>query len=131
MQQHRLVAIMFTDIVGYTALMGSDEERAFEMLQKNRDIHTLLLEKYNGALIKEMGDGMLISFDLGSDAVRCAIEIQIACREKKIPLRIGIHEGEVVFEESDVFGEKNADRAFSHAGHSYEYDVVAFGHGHC
>ncbi len=105
MQQHRLVAIMFTDIVGYTALMGSDEERAFEMLQKNRDIHTLLLEKYNGALIKEMGDGMLISFDLGSDAVRCAIEIQIACREKKIPLRIGIHEGEVVFEESDVFGD--------------------------
>lgn len=105
MQQHRLVAIMFTDIVGYTALMGSDEERAFEMLRNNRDIHTLLLEKYNGTLIKEMGDGMLISFDLGSDAVRCAIEIQVACREKNIPLRIGIHEGEVVFEGSDVFGD--------------------------
>jgi len=105
MQQHRLVAIMFTDIVGYTALMGSDEERAFEMLQNNRDIHTHLLEKYNGALIKEMGDGMLISFDLGSDAVRCAIEIQVACREKNIPLRIGIHEGEVIFEGSDVFGD--------------------------
>ncbi len=105
MQQHRLAAIMFTDIAGYTALMGSDEERAFEMLRKNRDIHTSLLEKYNGTLVKEMGDGMLISFDLGSDAVRCAIEIQIACKEKNIPLRIGIHEGELVFEESDVFGD--------------------------
>ncbi|MBT8294129.1 MAG: tetratricopeptide repeat protein [Eudoraea sp.] len=105
MQQHRLAAIMFTDIAGYTSLMGSDEKRAFEMLQKNRDVHTSLLEKYNGVLIKEMGDGMLISFDLGSDAVRCAIEIQIACKEKNIPLRIGIHEGEVVFEESDVFGD--------------------------
>jgi tetratricopeptide (TPR) repeat protein len=52
-----------------------------------------------------MGGGMLISFDLGSDAVRCAIEIQIACKAKNIPLRIGIHEGEVVFEGSDVFGD--------------------------
>jgi class 3 adenylate cyclase/tetratricopeptide (TPR) repeat protein len=104
-QEHRLAAIMFTDIVGYTALMGSDEERAFEMLQNNRDIHTGLLQKYNGTLIKEIGDGMLISFDLGTDAVRCAIEIQVACKEKHIPLRIGIHEGEVVFEESDVFGD--------------------------
>lgn len=105
MQQHRLAAIMFTDIVGYTALMGSDEEHAFQVLKNNRDIHIQFLKKYNGTLIKEMGDGMLISFDLASDAVRCAIEIQIACRKKNIPLRIGIHEGEVVFEESDVFGD--------------------------
>ncbi len=105
MQQHRLAAIMFTDIVGYTALMGSDEERAFEVLQSNRDIHIQFVKKYDGTLIKEMGDGMLISFDLASDAVRCAIEIQIACREINIPLRIGIHEGEVVFKGSDVFGD--------------------------
>jgi tetratricopeptide (TPR) repeat protein len=105
MQQHRLAAIMFTDIVGYTALMGSDEDRAFKVLKNNRDIHTHFLKKYDGTLVKEMGDGMLISFDLPSDAVRCAIEIQIACREKNIPLRIGIHEAEVVFENSDVFGD--------------------------
>ncbi|NNL01614.1 MAG: tetratricopeptide repeat protein [Eudoraea sp.] len=105
MQEHRLAAIMFTDIAGYTALMGSDEERAFEILQKNRTIHARLLDKYNGTLIKEMGDGMLISFDLGSDAVRCAIENQIASKEQNIPLRIGIHEGEMVFEDSDVFGD--------------------------
>ena len=105
MQQHRLAAIMFTDIAGYTALMGSDERRAFEVLSNSRDIHSHFLKKYSGTLIKEMGDGMLISFDLASDAVRCAIEIQIACRNKNIPLTIGIHEGEVVFEDSDVFGD--------------------------
>lgn len=105
MQQHRLAAIMFTDIVGYTALMGSDEDHAFEVLKNNREIHNQFLKKYDGTLIKEMGDGMLISFDLPSDSVRCAIEIQIACRERKIPLRIGIHEAEVIFEGSDVFGD--------------------------
>ncbi len=103
-QFRQLAAIMFTDIVGYTALMGSDEERAFELLQNNRDIHTQFFKKYDGTLINEMGDGMLISFDLSSDAVLCAIEIQIACREKNIPLRIGIHQGEVVFDGEDVFG---------------------------
>jgi adenylate cyclase len=75
MVQRRLAAIMFTDIVGYTALMGSDEDRAFEVLSKNREIHNQLVEKYNGTLIKEMGDGMLISFNLASDAVYCAIAI--------------------------------------------------------
>ena len=67
MQQHRLAAIMFTDIVGYTTLMGSDEDRAFEVLKNNRKIHTHFLKKYNGTLVKEMGDGMLISFDLPSN----------------------------------------------------------------
>ena len=45
MAKRRLAAIMFTDIVGYTALMGKDEVRAFEVLQKNREIHTVLIEK--------------------------------------------------------------------------------------
>ena len=71
-------AIMFTDIVGYTALMGSDEDKAVEILRKNRKIHSKFVEQFNGTLIKEMGDGMLISFDLASEAVRCAIEIQKA-----------------------------------------------------
>ena len=72
MQQHRLAATMFTGIVGYIALMGLDEERAFEMLQNNRDIHTQLLEKYNGALIKEMGDGVMASFSNANNAVNVA-----------------------------------------------------------
>ncbi len=55
-ENRRLAAIMFTDIVGYTALMGSDEDRAFEVLSKNREIHTTLIEKYHGTLIKEMDE---------------------------------------------------------------------------
>ena len=105
MQERRLAAIMFTDIVGYTSLMGSDEDRAFEVLAKNREIHNQLVEKYNGTLIKEMGDGMLISFNLASDAVYCAIEIQKLCKEQGIPLKIGIHEGEMVFEGADIIGD--------------------------
>ncbi len=105
MQERRLAAIMFTDIVGYTALMGSDEDQAFEVLKKNREIHARLIEQFNGALIKEMGDGMLISFSLASDAVNCAKEIQKECKREGIPLKIGIHEGEMVFEGNDVLGD--------------------------
>ena len=56
MTQQRLAAIMFTDIVGYTTLMGSDEDKAFEILRKNREIHTEVIKQFNGLLIKEMGD---------------------------------------------------------------------------
>jgi len=101
----RHAAIVFTDIVGYTTLMGSDEEKAFEVLKKNRELHAKFIPQFHGTLIKEMGDGMLISFDLASDAVRCAIEIQKACKEQEIPLKIGIHEGVMVFEVGDVLGD--------------------------
>ena len=104
MQERRLAAVMFTDIVGYTKLMGSDEDCAFETLRKNREIHSILIEKFRGTLKKEMGDGMLVSFQLASEAVRCAVEIQKKCKEQNIPLKIGIHEGEMVFEGNDVLG---------------------------
>ncbi|MCK5281121.1 MAG: adenylate/guanylate cyclase domain-containing protein, partial [Cyclobacteriaceae bacterium] len=62
-QIRQLAAIMFTDIVGYTALMGRDEEKGLALLRKNREIHKPLIEKHNGKWIKEMGDGMLAQFD--------------------------------------------------------------------
>jgi TolB-like protein/Tfp pilus assembly protein PilF len=96
---------MFTDIVGYTALMGRDEDKAFQILRKNRGIHRPIIKKYRGEWLKEMGDGILASFKSSSDAVRCANEIQYYARKEGISLRIGIHEGEVVFEESDVLGD--------------------------
>lgn len=105
MKERRLAAIMFTDIVGYTSLMGSNEDRAFEVLRNNRELHQQLIKKFNGSLIKEMGDGMLISFPLASDAVRCAVELQKRCKADKIPLKIGIHQGEMVFEGDDVLGD--------------------------
>lgn len=68
----KLAAIMFNDIIGYTALMGSDEDRTFEVLAKNREIHSKFIEQFISTLIKEMGDDMLKSFDLAYDAARWA-----------------------------------------------------------
>ncbi len=104
-EDRRHIAVMFTDIVGYTALMGSDEDRAFDMLKRNHEIHENLIKQFNGTLIKEIGDGTLASFPLASDAVRCAIEIQKEAKGKNIPLKIGIHEGEMVFAGADVLGD--------------------------
>src|SRR5687768_11811070 len=105
-QTRQLVAIMFTDIVGYTALMGEDEHRAFELLKKNRQLQKPLIEQNNGRWIKELGDGVLASFNTVSDAVTTAIKIQEACNfSKEFFLRIGIHHGEVVFEDDDIFGD--------------------------
>ena len=106
LQSRQLSAIMFTDIVGYTALMGDDEDRAFELLDKNRELQKPLIESFNGQYIKELGDGVLASFQTVSDAVMCANNIQ--CATAYIPglkLRIGIHLGEVVHEKDDVFGD--------------------------
>jgi len=60
---------MFTDIVGYTRLMGSDEEKAVDMLSRNRSINQSCIDKFNGTLIKEIGDGILASFSLASEVV--------------------------------------------------------------
>ncbi len=103
---HQLAAIVFTDIVGYTALMGNDEQKAFTILKKNRELQKPIIEQFNGRWIKELGDGVLASFHSVSDAVAAAIKIQDACHAAKdFQLRIGIHLGEVVFEENDVFGD--------------------------
>lgn len=102
----RLAAIMFTDIVGYTSLMGEDEDKAFQLLKINRKLQRPIIEKHGGTFLKEIGDAILASFPNDSDAVYCAKEIQEACKtEPELQLRIGIHEGEVVFEEGDVYGD--------------------------
>src|SRR5215213_9525184 len=99
----QLAAMMFTDIVGYTALMGDDEQKAFEILSKNRKLQKPLIEQYGGRWIKELGDGVLACFTTVSDAVIAAIKIQEACHvSKDFLLRIGIHHGEVVFEKNDI-----------------------------
>lgn len=105
-QSRQLAAIMFTDIVGYTALMGNDEQKAFEILKKNRLLQKPVIEKYNGRWIKELGDGVMASFNTATDAVAAAMEIQQACNAaNEFSLRIGLHMGEVVFENNDVFGD--------------------------
>ena len=101
----QLAAIMFTDIVGYTSLMGEDEQKAFSILRQNRQIQKPLIEKYNGRWIKELGDGVLAVFSTVTDAVQCAIDIQKTCQQNDFRLRIGLHLGEVVYDQDDVFGD--------------------------
>ncbi len=105
-QSRQLAAIMFTDIVGYTALMGNDEQKAFSILNQNRQLQKPIIEKYGGRWIKELGDGVMASFTTVSDAVNAAKEIQLQCRKKgEFSLRIGLHHGEIVFDDDDVFGD--------------------------
>ena len=97
---------MFTDIVGYTALMGRDEAKALQLLHRNRDLLKPLIKEHRGDWLKEIGDGTLSSFASAVEAVTCALDIQkILKDDPELILRIGIHIGDVVFEEGDVFGD--------------------------
>ena len=103
---HQLAAIIFTDIVGYTKLMGEDEVKTMDILKRNREIHQTHIKNYNGQLLKEMGDGAMAQFNTALDAVNCSIEIQKSARaELDAKLRIGIHLGDVPVEEKDVHGD--------------------------
>lgn len=93
----QLAAIMFTGIVGYTSLMGEDEQKAFELLKTHRRLQQPLIKKYVGKWIKELGDGVLTSF--ATATVLCAIAIQQACTNiHDHKLHIGIHLGKEAFE---------------------------------
>jgi len=106
MSQRQLAAIMFTDLVGYTALMGKDSDKALELVRVSKEIQKPLVEKHNGKWLKEMGDGALAQFSSALDAVNCSIEIQEIARGKlDAKLRIGIHLGDVTVENEDVYGD--------------------------
>jgi class 3 adenylate cyclase/tetratricopeptide (TPR) repeat protein/TolB-like protein len=102
----KLAAIMFTDIVGYSAIMSKDESLALVVLERNREIRKAALEEHNGEFIKEIGDGTLCIFQSSWDAVNCAVTIQRAMAlETSFRLRIGIHIGDIVAADNDVFGD--------------------------
>jgi TolB-like protein/class 3 adenylate cyclase/Flp pilus assembly protein TadD len=101
-----LAAVMFTDLAGYTALMEMDEQQAHDVVGKLKSIQKEAVSNFNGKIIKYIGDGTLITFSSAFDAVNCAIDIQKELlKESKIHLRIGIHLGEVVEENGDVYGD--------------------------
>ena len=103
---HQLAAIMFTDIVGYTTLMGKDQEKAMELVQFNSSIQKPIVEKHGGTWHKDIGDGSLISFKSAIEAVQCAIVIQEGVANiPELILRIGIHLGDVTFKDNDVYGD--------------------------
>ena len=105
MAQHKLAAIMFSDIVDYDSLLKEDEKKAFEILRKNQRINKRLIRKFKGRWLKDMESGTLASFSSIIDAVTCALAIQKVTIELNIPVRIGIHQGEVIFEKKDVLGD--------------------------
>ena len=106
-KEHRkLAAIMFTDIVGYSAMMSKDEKQAMGVLEKNRKIHKSAIAQFNGEFIKEIGDGSLSIFQSSFDVVNCALKIQKeCCKESSLKVRIGIHIGDIIFRDNDVFGD--------------------------
>ena len=104
---------MFTDIVGFTALTQSDEAHSLQVLERHNRVLKPIFPKFRGREVKAMGDSFLVEFDSALDATTCAMEIQtflhdynISTRDEwKITLRIGIHLGDVVHKDGDVFGD--------------------------
>ena len=90
--RRQLAAIMFTDLVGYTALMQQNEQLAFQKRERSRKILEKCLVKYDGKLVQYYGDGALSIFRSAVNAVSCGIEIQtLNLSEPAIDMRIGIH----------------------------------------
>ena len=105
-QQRKLAAIMFTDMVGYTALMQEDEQKA----KRNRDRQRRVLEEsihgHHGKVLQYYGDGTLSVFGSVIEAVSSALEIQQELKkEPQVPLRIGLHVGDIVYEDEGVYGD--------------------------
>ncbi|TNJ41468.1 tetratricopeptide repeat protein [Tamlana fucoidanivorans] len=104
--QRQLAAIMFTDIEGYTSLMQQDEVEAVLIRTRHRTAFEITTEAYNGKIIQYFGDGTLSVFKSTMEAVECAIELQKAFSEEpKIPVRIGIHVGDIIQSQDDIIGD--------------------------
>ena len=104
---------MFTDMVGYTALTQANESLAMEVLDRHNRLLRPIFPRFRGREVKAIGDSFLVEFDSALDALRCAVEIQLflhdynlsSKEEWKINLRIGLHLGDVVHQNGDVFGD--------------------------
>jgi len=102
----RLAAIMFADMVGYTALMQDDEAGAKALRDRYRDVVTSVVPGHFGEIVQHYGDGTLSVFGSAVEAVECAVEIQMELRrDPEIPVRIGVHTGDIVRDKDGVFGD--------------------------
>ena len=112
--ERRLAAILAADVAGYSRLMGADEEGTLARLNAHRrEFLEPTIAEHNGRIVKRTGDGILLEFGSAVDATRCAIQMQrgMAQRNADVPddqrieIRIGIHVGDVIIEEGDIFGD--------------------------
>src|SRR5438128_11932336 len=112
-EQRKLAAIRFTDMVGYSALSQRDDKLALALLEEHRQLLREIYPPLNGIEIKTIGDAFLVEFGSALEAAQCAIEIQrtLAKRnhdvtsDRRIEVKIGIHIGDVVHREGDVYGD--------------------------
>jgi adenylate cyclase len=112
--ERRLAAVLAADVAGYSRLMGRDEERTLAQLKTFRK--TLVdprIATHRGRIVKTTGDGMLVEFASAVDAARCAMEVQREMAEQnadvspelRIEFRIGIHVGDIIIDDNDIFGD--------------------------
>src|SRR5262245_69921 len=105
-QTRQLAAIMFTDMVGYTALMQNNEQLAAKKRERHRQVLEDSITKFKGKILQYYGDGTLSIFNSTLEGVRCAIEIQERLAEEpRVDLRIGIHSGDIVLEDEGIYGD--------------------------
>jgi adenylate cyclase len=112
--ERRLAAVLATDVAGYSRLMGADEEGTLARLKAVRKaLVDPTIASHRGRIVKTTGDGMLVEFASAVDAVRGAVEVQRGMAEQnasvpqdqRIELRIGIHVGDIIFDDNDIFGD--------------------------
>jgi adenylate cyclase len=111
--ERRLAAIMFTDLVGYTAMTQRNESLALELLERHNTLLRSVVKQHRGREVKTVGDAFLLEFESALEAVLCAVEIQSVLSERnkfvggteRILVRIGIHVGDVIHRGGDVLGD--------------------------
>src|SRR5271156_6981916 len=112
--ERRLAAILAADVAGYSRLMGEDEEGTLAALKAiRRELGDRKVAEHRGRIVKTTGDGILVEFASVVDALRCAGEVQARMSERnagvptdnRIDFRVGIHQGDIVVEDGDIFGD--------------------------
>ncbi|MFQ3458490.1 tetratricopeptide repeat protein [Bradyrhizobium sp. UFLA01-814] len=112
--RRRLAAILATDVAGYSRLVGADEEGTLAQFKVlHRELVNPKIAEHRGRVVKTTGDGVLAEFASVIEALRCAVEIQRCMaqrnagvpQDKRIEFRIGIHQGDVIIEKGDIFGD--------------------------
>src|SRR5262249_39315434 len=111
-QRRRSMAGMLADVVGYNRLMSLSEGETHARFSRHAsELIEPTIGKYNGRLVRSMGDGILVEFTSAIDAVRCALDIQRGLAERqandkndRMELRIGINFGDVLFDQRDIYG---------------------------